>query len=340
MYENNHADGPDVAVLVPCFNEAGTIAGVITELRHSLPDATLYVYDNNSTDDTADIARAAGALVRSVPLQGKGHVVRRMFADIEADVYVLIDGDGTYDASKVDLLVRLVDEEGFDLVNARRVADADQYTHPRHQTGNRALSRLVHWLFGRSDLDMLSGYKAFSRRYVKSFPMFASGFELETELTVHALDLAMPIESVPLPYRARPPGSESKLNTYRDGTRIVHAVVTLLRRERPLLFFGVIAFLFFALAVFLGIPLVTAFAHTHKVLRFPTAFIVVGLIVLAVLVSISGLILDTVTRGRKETKMLCYLAIEGPLERRARRIGSHPSKGQGPRADRGLFGIP
>ena len=259
-----------------------------------------------------------------------------MFADIDADVYVLIDGDGTYDASKARQLVDLVDQSGFDLVNARRVADADQYTHTSHQLGNRLLSWLVHSVFGRSDLDMLSGYKAFSRRFVKSLPMFASGFELETELTVHALDLAMPIESIPLAYRARPEGSESKLNTYHDGTRIMRAIATLVRRERPLAFFGVIALLLFVLAVVLGIPLVTTYLHTHKVPRFPTAFVVVGLMVLAVLVSISGLILDTVTRGRKETKMLRYLALEGPLERRSRR--ERPAAPE--QTQPGLFGVP
>ena len=327
---------PEIAVLVPCFNEDATIGGVVTELRKALPEATVYVYDNNSTDDTSRIAQASGAVVRAVPMQGKGNVVRRMFADIEADVYVLIDGDGTYDASRIRQLVTLVDEEGFDLVNGRRVADADQYTRTSHHFGNRILSWLVHSMFGRSDLDMLSGYKAFSRRFVKSLPMFASGFELETELTVHALDLAMPIESVPLQYRARPEGSESKLNTYRDGTRIMRAIATLVRRERPLAFFGVIAFLLFAVAVALGIPIVTTFVHTHKVPRFPTAFVVVGLAMLAVLVAISGLILDTVTRGRKETKMLRYLALDGPLERRARRERAAPSEGASP----GLFPMP
>jgi glycosyltransferase involved in cell wall biosynthesis len=329
-------DGPNIAVLVPCFNEAATIGAVVADLRTSLPESTVYVYDNNSTDDTSQIAQASGAVVRSMPMQGKGNVVRRMFADIEADVYLLIDGDGTYDASRARELVDLVDLQGFDLVNGRRVADADQYTHSSHQLGNRILSWLVHWLFGRSDLDMLSGYKAFSRRFVKSLPMFASGFELETELTVHALDLAMPIDSVPLVYRARPEGSESKLNTYRDGTRIMRSIATLVRRERPLAFFGVIAFLFFAVAVILGIPLVTTFVHTHKVPRFPTAFVVVGLMVLAVLISISGLILDTVTRGRKETKMLRYLALDGPLERRLSR--EHASAPDGARP--GLFGVP
>lgn len=311
--------GPDVAALVPCFNEAGTIAGVVAELRTALPEAVVYVYDNNSTDDTASVAAASGAIVRSVPLQGKGNVVRRMFADIDADVYVLIDGDGTYDASRAGQLVDLVDREGFDMVNARRVADAEQYTRGSHRLGNRILSGLVHSLFGRSDLDMLSGYKAFSRRFVKSIPVFASGFEVETELTVHALGLSMPVESIPLPYRSRPDGSESKLNTYRDGTRIVRAITNLVRQERPLAFFGALACLIFAVAVVLGIPLVTTYLHTHKVPRFPTAFVVVGLVVLGVLVAMSGVILNTVTRGRKESKMLRYLALEGPLERRAAR---------------------
>jgi glycosyltransferase involved in cell wall biosynthesis len=328
--------GPDIAALVPCFNEAGTIAGVVADLHKALPEATVYVYDNNSTDDTASVARASGAIVRSVPLQGKGNVVRRMFADIEADVYVLIDGDGTYDAGRAGQLVDLVDRDGFDLVNARRVADADQYTRGSHQLGNRILSGLVHSLFGRSDLDMLSGYKAFSRRFVKSLPMFASGFEVETELTVHALGLSMPVESVPLPYRSRPDGSESKLNTYRDGTRIMRAITNLVRQERPLAFFGFLACLLLAVAVVLGIPLVTTYVHTHKVPRFPTAFVVVGLIVLAALVAISGVILNTVTRGRKESKMLSYLALDGPLERRAARERVADSASPGP----GLYGVP
>jgi hypothetical protein len=307
--------GPSVAVLIPCFNEGSTVASVVTDIRQSLPSAAIYVYDNNSTDDTAARAAAAGAEVRTVPLQGKGNVVRRMFADIEADVYVLTDGDGTYDTSAAQQMVDLVACEGFDLVNGRRIATATTYTHPSHQFGNRLLSRLVHLLFGRSDLDMLSGFKVLSRRFVKSFPLFASGFELETELTVHALDLVMPIESVPVTYRPRPHGSESKLRTYRDGSRILSTIVALVRRERPLAFFGVIAAILLIVAIVLGVPILTAFAHTHKVQRFPTAFVVVGLLVVTVLVAISGLILDTVTRGRKEAKMLRYLALEGPLAR-------------------------
>ena len=314
-----HDTDPDVAVLVPCFNEALTVAGVVDDVRRWLPCSTIYVYDNNSTDGTSQVAAGAGAVVRSVPTQGKGNVVRRMFADIEADVYVLIDGDGTYDASGISQLVALVDRDGFDMVNARRVAAADQYTRRHHALGNRMLSGLVHGLFGRSDLDMLSGYKAFSRRFVKSLPMFASGFELETELTVHALDLDMPIGSVPLPYSARPEGSESKLNTYKDGLRITQTILTLLRRERPLAFFGAIAATLVVLGVALGIPLFVTYLDTHRVPRFPTAFVVVGLILLAGLTFASGLILDTVTRGRKEMKMLQYLAFEGPLARRAQR---------------------
>ncbi|HSZ36868.1 MAG TPA: glycosyltransferase family 2 protein [Acidimicrobiales bacterium] len=306
--------GSTVAVLIPCFNEAKTVGSVIADVHRCLPEATVYVYDNNSSDDTANVAAAAGAVVRSVPVQGKGNVVRRMFADIEADVYVLIDGDDTYDAGPLREMVDLVTQEGCDLVNGRRIATADMYTHPSHQFGNRVLSRLVHWLFGRSDLDMLSGLKVLSRRFVKSFPLFASGFELETEITVHALDLVMPIKSVPVGYRLRPQGSESKLRTYRDGTRILKTIVALVRRERPLAFFGLIAALLLVLAIVLGVPIVTEYAHTHKVPRFPTAFLVVGLLVVTVLVAISGLILDTVTRGRKEAKMLRYLSLEGPLE--------------------------
>jgi hypothetical protein len=308
-----------VAVLIPCYNEAKTVSSVVTDMRRTVPEATVYVYDNNSTDETAAIAAASGAVVRTVPLQGKGNVVRRMFADIEADVYVLVDGDDTYDAGPVREMIDLVNVEGYDLVNGRRIATADVYTHPSHQFGNRVLSRLVHSLFGRSDLDMLSGLKVLSRRFVKSFPLFASGFELETEITVHALDLVMPIKSVPVPYRPRPQGSESKLRTYRDGSRILSTIVALVRRERPLAFFGIIAALLLILAIVLGVPIVTEFAHTHKVQRFPTAFIVVGLLVVTVMVAVSGLILDTVTRGRKEAKMLRYLGLEGPLERADRR---------------------
>lgn len=306
--------GSTVAVLIPCFDEAKTVGSVIADIHRTLPAATVYVYDNNSTDDTAVVAAEAGAVVRSVPVQGKGNVVRRMFADIEADVYVLIDGDDTYDIGPIREMVDLVTKEGCDLVNGRRIATADTYTHPSHQFGNRVLSSLVHWLFGRSDLDMLSGLKVLSRRFVKSFPLFASGFELETEVTVHALDLVMPIKSVPVPYRPRPQGSESKLRTYRDGTRILKTIVALVRQERPLAFFGLIAALLFIFAIVLGVPIVTEYAHTHTVPRFPTAFAVIGLLVVAVLVAISGLILDTVTRGRKEAKMLRYLSLEGPLE--------------------------
>lgn len=335
------AGGPEIAVLVPCFNEAKTVVSVVTDMHRTLPEATVYVYDNNSTDDTGALAAAAGAVVRTVPVQGKGNVVRRMFADIEADVYVLIDGDDTYDVGPLRQMVDLVALEGCDLVNGRRIATADTYTHPSHQFGNRVLSRLVHWLFGRSDLDMLSGLKVLSRRFVKSFPLFASGFELETEITVHALDLVMPIKSVPVTYRVRPQGSESKLRTYRDGTRILSTIVALVRRERPLAFFGLIAALLFILAVVLGVPIVTEFAHTHKVPRFPTAFLVVGLLVVAVLVAISGLILDTVTRGRKEAKMLRYLSIEGPLERfrRQRQGGSIEAVRPGMVADRSTIDL-
>ena len=314
-----------VAVLIPCFNEASTIGSVVADVSRTVPEATVYVYDNNSTDDTATVAAAAGAVVRSVPLQGKGNVVRRMFADIEADVYVLIDGDDTYDTGPIREMVDLVTAEGCDLVNGRRIASAQTYTHPSHQLGNRVLSRLVHWLFGRSDLDMLSGLKVMSRRFVKSFPLFASGFELETEITVHALDLVMPVQSVPVPYRTRPQGSESKLRTYRDGSRILSTIVALVRRERPLAFFGIIATLLFVLAVVLGLPIVTEYAHTHKVARFPTAFAVVGLLVVSALMAMSGVILDTVTRGRKEAKMLRYLGLVGPLQQ----LGQQGSRDEG-----------
>ncbi len=304
--------GPVVAVIVPCFNEERTIGDVISGFRVSLPNALIFVYDNNSTDKTAAVATKAGAIVRHVTSQGKGHVVRRAFADVEADAYVLVDGDGTYDASAVTRLVALVFERGFDLVNGARVMESSDQRRG-HEFGNRMLSKLVERLFRRPTVDMLSGYKVFSRRFVKSFPAFSDGFEIETELTVHALDLNMPIESVELPYGNRPEGSESKLNTFGDGFRILRTITGLLRRERPLAFFGAAAAVLMVAALLLGIPVILTFFHTHKVPRLPTALLSTALTLLAFLSVVTGLILDTVTRGRKEAKMLRYLGTQGPL---------------------------
>jgi glycosyltransferase involved in cell wall biosynthesis len=302
----------EVVVIVPCYNEEKTVGDVVSAFRLSLPDATVYVYDNNSSDQSVHAAKAAGAVVRCVSRQGKGNVVRRAFADNDADVYVLVDGDGTYDATTAPRMVALVNEGGFDLVNASRAA-ANGYTRPGHELGNRMLTRMVAWLFRHPNEDMLSGYKAFSRRFVKSFPVFSSGFEIETELTVHALDLTMPVESLASPYGERPEGSESKLHTMGDGMRILRTIAGLVRQERPLAFFGTIAALMAIAALILGIPVVDTFFHTHKVPKFPSAILATGLMLIAFVSLVTGLILDTVTRGRKEAKMLRYLAIPGPV---------------------------
>ncbi len=302
-----------VAVLVPCFNEATTIGQVVEGFRSSLPAATIYVYDNNSEDGTGAVAVAAGATVRSVPLQGKGHVVRRMFCDVEADVYVLVDGDATYDASAAGRLVGILLEGGYDLVNGARVEDDASAFRAGHTLGNQILAGLVRWIFRRPSGDMLSGYKVFSRRFVKSFPSLARGFEIETELTIHALDLDMPMTEVALPYGTRPEGSASKLRTYSDGVRVLRTIANLVRSERPLAFFAAVASLFTLVSVVLSVPLISTFLRTHTVPRFPTAILVTGLMVLAFLCVTSGLILDTVTRGRREAKLLRYLAVPGPL---------------------------
>lgn len=301
-----------VAVLIPCYNEGVAIGRVVRDFHAALPSAAVYVYDNNSKDETKSQARAAGAIVREETYQGKGNVVRRMFADVEADVYVLVDGDATYDAaSAVHLVTTLVDSQ-LDMVNAARVSTAESAYRRGHQFGNRMLTGLVASLFGRQVSDMLSGYRAFSRRFVKSFPALAEGFEIETELTVHALQLHMPIAEIETPYYARPDGSESKLSTYSDGFRILLTVAKLVKRERPVLFFGAIAILLFAAALLLGVPLVLEYMETGLVPRFPTAILATGLTLSALLSLACGLILDTVTRGRLELRRMVYLSVAGP----------------------------
>ncbi len=298
-----------VAVLIPCCNEAVAIPSVVAGFRAALPEATIYVYDNCSTDGTAAAARSAGAIVRSEPLQGKGHVVRRMFADIEADAYILVDGDATYDpASAPEMLARLV-EDNLDMVTAARVTDGASAYRPGHQTGNYMLTLIVRLMFGDRISDMLSGYRVFSRRFVKSFPALASGFETETECTVHALELAMPVGEMPSRYKDRPPGSASKLRTYTDGFRILRTILLLVKEVRPLQFFLVIAVALGALSVLLAVPVITTFLQTGLVPRLPTAILSTGLMGLAFLAATCGLILDSVARGRKEQKRMAYLAI-------------------------------
>jgi glycosyltransferase involved in cell wall biosynthesis len=299
-----------IAVLIPCFNEAASIAAVIRGFQAALPGATLYVYDNNSTDQTATAAAAAGATVRKEPLQGKGNVVRRMFADIEADIYVMVDGDSTYDPGCAPAMVRLLLAENLDMVVATRIAAEEAVYRQGHRLGNRLLTKAVARLFGNRFSDMLSGYRAFSRRFVKSFPAMSSGFETETELTIHALELSLPVAEIPTAYRVRPQGSASKLQTYSDGLRILRLIVVLYKNERPLRFFSAIAAALCAAALLLGIPIVVTFVETGLVPRQPTAILATGLVLLSALSFVTGLILDTVTRGRREVRRLAYLSIK------------------------------
>ncbi|MFT9258720.1 MAG: glycosyltransferase family 2 protein [Acetobacter sp.] len=306
------AASPQVVVLIPCYNEEVAIPSVIRQFRAALPDASIYVYDNNSSDRTVAVAREAGAVVRSEPLQGKGHVIRRMFADIEADFYVLVDGDATYDASAAPEMVKQAYEQGLDMVNGARVTDREAAYRRGHVLGNRLLTGLVTSVFGRRLSDMLSGYRVFSRRFVKSFPALSSGFETETEMTVHALELAMPIGEVATSYVERPPGSSSKLRTYSDGFRILRMIVNLVKQERPLLFFCVIGAIILLCGLGLGTPVVLEFFRTGMVPRLPTALLATGLVMLAALSFVCGLILDSVALGRREAKRLVYLALPGP----------------------------
>lgn len=301
-----------VAVLVPCHNEEAAIADVIAAFRNILPGAVVYVYDNNSTDRTLDIARAAGAVVRREIHQGKGYVVRRMFADVDADIYVLVDGDATYDApSARTMIARLLDER-LDMVVGARV-DREEAAYRRgHRTGNRLLSGFVTHIFGRSFSDMLSGYRVFSRRFVKSFPVLSGGFEIETELTIHALELELPVAEVNTPYYSRPEGSASKLNTWRDGLRILLSIFQIYRSERPLPFFSAIATALAIVAIGLAIPIFITYVQEGLVPRFPTAILATGLMLAALLAFASGLVLDTVTRGRREMKLLAYLRYGAP----------------------------
>lgn len=297
-----------IAVLVPCFNEEAAVASVVGGFRKALPTAQVYVYDNNSKDRTAEVARASGAEVRSERRQGKGHVVRRMFADIDADVYVLVDGDATYDApSAPGMIARLVNDH-LDMVVGSRL-DQEQAAYRRgHRTGNWLLTSFLSTVFGQAFTDILSGYRVFSRRFVKSFPVLSDGFEIETELTVHALELAMPVAEIETPYYARPEGSESKLNTWRDGFRILGTILKLYRSEKPLRFFTIIGTFLALVAIGLAIPLAVTYLEDGLVPRVPTAILSTGLMIVAVLSVSSGLVLDTVTRGRREMKLLAYLA--------------------------------
>jgi glycosyltransferase involved in cell wall biosynthesis len=303
---------PRIAVLIPCYNEEAAIGQTVADFRAALPMATVYVYDNNSKDQTIARAKEAGAIVRSEPRQGKGAVVRRMFADIEADVYVLTDGDDTYDATVAPSLVQKLLDESYDIVSGRRIATAKDAYRAGHVLGNKLLTGLTALMFNVRLLDMLTGYRIMSRRFVKSFPVISTGFAIETELTVHAVRLLMPMVEIDTKYKERPEGSVSKLSTYKDGFKILFTIISLVREERPFIFFGALFGIFALLSLILGVPVVLEYLHTGYVPRLPTAVLAVALMLLAFLSLFSGLILDTVTRGRWELKRLSYLAITGP----------------------------
>jgi len=299
---------PRIAVLVPCYNEEAAVATVVADFRKALPSATIFVYDNNSRDGTIAVAREAGAEVRSERHQGKGHVVRRMFADIDADVYVLVDGDATYDAPSAPGMIEKLLSEHLDMVVGFRVDQSVAAYRPGHRTGNWMLTSFLSSVFGMAFKDILSGYRVFSRRFVKSFPVLSDGFEIETELSVHALELALPVAEIETPYYARPEGSFSKLNTWRDGFRILGTILKLYRSEKPLRFFTAIGIFLVLVSIGLAIPVIVTFLEEGIVPRLPTAVLSMGLMILAVLSVSSGLVLDTVTRGRREIKLLAYLS--------------------------------
>jgi len=303
-----------IAVLVPCFNEEAAVASVVADFRKALPSADIFVYDNNSSDRTAAVARDAGAQVRSERRQGKGHVVRRMFADIDADIYVLVDGDATYDAKSAPRMIETLLSDHLDMVVGFRVDQAKAAYRPGHRTGNRMLTRFLSMVFGQAFRDILSGYRVFSQRFVKSFPVLSDGFEIETELSVHALELALPVAEIETPYYARPEGSVSKLNTWRDGFRILGTILKLYRSEKPLHFFTAIGIFLTLVSVGLAVPILVTYLEVGLVPRLPTAVLSMGLMILAVLSVSSGLVLDTVTRGRREMKLLAYLS-QPPLNR-------------------------
>lgn len=305
---------PKIAVLLPCYNEEAAIAATVAGFKAALPTAVIYVYDNNSSDRTIEVARASGAIVRSEKQQGKGHVVRRMFADIAADVYVMADGDLTYDPAAAPAMVDMLLQEQLDMVvGTRRHEHKDAY-RGGHVIGNKIFTGLLSGLFGRSFSDIFSGYRVFSRRFVKSFPVLSAGFEIETEMSVHALELRMPVGEVETTYAARPQGSHSKLSTFGDGWKILRTIATLYRVERPVLFYGSIGAVLLIAAILLAIPLVQTYVRTGLVPRFPTAILVTGMVIVAVLCFFTGLILDTVTRGRREVRRLSYLSLDAPQQ--------------------------
>ena len=308
---NVSGSGPRVAVLLPCYNEEAAIRQTVAAFRAALPLADIYVYDNNSSDRTREVAAEAGAIVRTERMQGKGHVVRRMFADVEADIYVMADGDATYDASAAPQLVAKLIDEQLDMVVGARRNEVEEAYRRGHVLGNKVFTGILSFLFGRTFSDIFSGYRIFSRRFAKSFPALARGFETETEISVHALELAMPVGEVVTAYAARPEGSVSKLSTYRDGWRIMKTILHLFRIERPVLFYGGFGLFLALLATILMVPIIITYFQTGLVPRFPTAILATGLMIVAFMSFMCGLILDTVVRGRREVRRLHYLALPG-----------------------------
>jgi hypothetical protein len=325
-------EGLEIAVLIPCYNEEVAVPRVVRDFRAALPQAKIYVYDNESTDRTAQVAAEEGAIVGYEPFPGKGNVMRRMFSDIEADIYVLVDGDDTYDAQAAPKLVRALLDKQLDMVNGARVTSVKEAYRFGHRFGNRMLTGLVQLIFGKQFNDMLSGYRVFSRRFVKSFPAISSGFEIETELTVHALELRMKTAEVPIAYKDRPEGSASKLNTIRDGVRILKMIGLLVKEERPLMFFSLVFFALSLLSVGLAVPIVLEYLQTGLVRRFPTAGLSAAIMLLAFLSMACGLVLDTVTHSRRELKRLAYLEIPAPKWPASHRAQAVPVAGDSPQA--------
>lgn len=306
----NESASPRIAIIVPCYNEALTIAGVVQGFRQALPQARICIFDNASSDDTSAVARAAGAEVYLEPRRGKGNVVRRMFAEIDADVYIMVDGDGTYDPAAAPKLVSMIVDDRLDMAIGAREDITLNAHRAGHAFGNRIFNRLFAGLFGQTYTDIFSGYRAFSRRFVKSFPSLSSGFEIETELSVHASQMRLPVAEIATPYRSRPEGSQSKLRSVHDGFRILRAFLFLLKETRPVLFFGTIASAFALVASILAVPLMQTYLATGLVPRLPTAILCVGLMVIASLLAICGIILDSLARARVEQKRILYLAVE------------------------------
>lgn len=303
---------PRIAVLLPCYNEEVAIGQLVATLKNALPRVPIYVYDNNSTDRTSEIAKAAGAIVKFEPQKGKGNVVRRMFADIDADIYLMMDGDMTYDVSRANELIAKLQEETLDMVVGRRITDDPNAYRAGHRWGNNALTGTLKFIFGQKFEDILSGYRVFSRRFVKSFPTLSKGFEIETEMSIHALELGLPVSEVDTDYFARPEGSFSKLNTYRDGVRILWTIMNLFRTEKPLIFFSIVSFVLAILSLIIFYPIWQDFETTGLVERIPSTILCVGLMISAVFSLFTGFILDSTSRLIKETRRLHYLNLAAP----------------------------